>query len=109
MSTVTRTPAEMAAEAAFIIAAVRETPWPPSREAQWAIGWAYGSAAKALAVFGAVLNGDMDPHEVPPPDLMAGDPEERALEWAADAALEAAKTARNRLAEWQRHEGSVRS
>lgn len=102
MSTVTRTPEQMVAEASAILREVREAEWPQDRHAQHAIGWAYASAGDALETYTAVLNGDLDPWKVSPPDLMAGDPEEHALEWAADAYLEAAKAARNRLAEWQR-------
>jgi hypothetical protein len=103
MSTVTRTPAEMAAEAGTILREVIEAPWPGSRHALAAIGWAYDRAGECRVIYDRLLNGDMEPYEVHAPDMAWwDDPSECALEWAADEYLEAAKTARNRLAEWQR-------
>jgi hypothetical protein len=102
-TTVTRTPDQMAAEAAAILREVVEAPWPESRDAQHAIGWAYDRAAECGGYWSRLLNGDEDPLSAPAPDRgWWSDPLPAALEWAADEYLEAAKTARNRLAEWQR-------
>jgi hypothetical protein len=113
-----RTPAEMVAEADFILGAAGPGPWRrPKRRfwqfrptllsahAQRAVGYAYDRADECRVIYGRLVNGDLRPDRVNPPDLLPGDPDEHAEEWAADEYLEAAKTARNRLAEWQRKEG----
>ena len=49
--TVTVTEAPTAIEQAQAIRReVMETPWPPSREARWAVGWALGELDDILAV-----------------------------------------------------------
>ena len=102
-ATATRTPAEMVAEARAILAGVIGASWPESRDAQQAIGWAYDRAGECLREYTLLLNGDMEPYDVHAPDMgWWDDPSQCALEWAADEYLEAAKTARNRLAEWTR-------
>ena len=94
------TPAGMAAEAARILAEVRQAEWPPSREAQWAIGWAVGEAADALADYYAVVNGETGPFLLGmPPGEWDGEPEEAAAAFAADKARECARAAARMLAE----------
>ena len=109
MSTATRTRQDMIAEAGVIITEVREAWWPPSREAQQAIGWAYARAEEARAEYSAVVNGDLDPLALGAPD--AGwwdDPQEQGAEWAADQALQAAGAAEKRLDEYTRRAAMVR-
>jgi hypothetical protein len=104
--TITSTAADMAAEAARILAEVRQEPW-KTREAQWAIGWQYTEAAECLEVYYCVLNDLVDPYKVHAPDMAWwDDPKRSALEFAADEALEAAKEARKLLAQYQPRERS---
>ena len=109
MSIITaRTPAEMAAGADSILAAMGAPgTWPQHPHAQAAVGYAYDRADECRVIYDRLLNGDLRPDQISPNDLMAGDPQEHAEEWAADEYLEAAKTARNRLAEFKRHEGRL--
>ena len=102
-----RTHQDMIAEAGAIIAEVREAWWPPNREAQQAIGWAYSRAEEARAEYSAVLNGDLDPLAVGAPDRgFWEDPERQAREYTAYEALEAAKAAERRLDHYTREAGA---
>ena len=113
MTTMTEaTPAAMAAEASRILTEVREAEWPPSREAQWAIGWAYGEAADAMRDYCAVVSGEANLALLGIPDLgWAGDYEDEqaaAEQWTADQALECAKAARKRLEEYRGREEAAK-
>ena len=99
---ITRTAAGMAAEAARILAGVDAAPWPDTREARGVIDWARGEAADALKVYDRLLSGDMDPYEVSAPDMGLWWDLEKALEYAADEAMQAAQAAAKRLAEQSR-------
>jgi len=95
----------MIGEACGILAGVLTAPWPETREAQKAIGYAVARASECRSVYILLLGEDMDPMTVPAPDRgWWTEPLPSALEWAADQALEAAKAARNRLAEYARRE-----
>lgn len=49
MGAVTLTPRQAHEDAAAVYRRVMETPWPNSREARWAIGWAASSLWEAMA------------------------------------------------------------
>ena len=103
-----RTHQDMIGEAGAIIAEVREAWWPPNREAQQAIGWAYSRAEEARAEYSAVLNGDLDPLDVGAPDMgFWEDPERQAREYTAYEALQAAEAASKRLDEYTRREAGA--
>ena len=109
-ATVTRSPAEMVTEADEIVRKAREVAWPESREAQNAIGHEFACAAETRRVYDALVNEEMDPlHALAPAMGWWDDPQQCAVEYAADQYLEAAKALRNRLAEWKRREGGILS
>ena len=101
-ATVTRSPAEMVTEADEIVR--------KAREAQNAIGHEFACAAETRRVYDALVNEEMDPLHALAPDMgWWDDPQQCAVEYAADQYLEAAKALRNRLAEWKRREGGILS
>jgi hypothetical protein len=103
-----RPPAQMVAEADEILRKVREVSWPEGGHAQKAIAYDYAYATEVRGVYDALVNEEMDPLKVDAPDVgWWDDPQRCALEYAADQYLEAAKSLRNRVAEFKRHEGRV--
>jgi hypothetical protein len=109
MSTATEvTHQAMAGEARSILAGVTAAPWPGTREAQKAVGYLAARAAECRDEYDRLLSEETDPMTVPAPDRgWWTEPLPSALEWAADQALEAAKAARNRLAEYARRENEA--
>ena len=76
---------------------------------QIAIGWAFTEADAARTIYARLLNGEIPWHWVNAPDMGSwdtDDPRPQALEHAADVALERAKEARKRLAEYQQREAA---
>lgn len=83
---------------------VMETRWPPSREAQWAIGWKLGELDGILAERDRLVNGDLHPYGVRAPDMGPDWDLDDALEYVDDQALQCAEGLRKRLAEKQQAE-----
>lgn len=96
------------AEARRVMAAVKASTWPSSREAMAAIGQAFDYATAEAGVYVALVSGDMDWTEFDG-DLwfFGGDPQREAVIIAEARVLDAARAAASRLAEYRRREAAM--
>ena len=93
------------AEAERVRDIIRASQWPSSREAMAMIGQAFDYLQGEIAVYHQLASREMDWTEFDA-DLMffGGDPQEEATGIAGTRALEAARAAASRLAEYRRRE-----
>jgi hypothetical protein len=96
------------AEARRVLAAVRASAWPATREAMAAIGQARDYATGEIGVYCRLVSGAMDWTEFDA-DLMffGGDPQAEAIAIAEARVLDAARAAMSRLAEYRRREAAM--
>ena len=95
------------AEARRLLATVKAARWPSSRDALAAIQYAWDYAGGEMGVYEALASGAMDWTEFDA-DLMffGGDPQHEAVVIAEERALDAARAAVSRLAQYQRREAA---
>ena len=88
------------------LAVITKAEWPPSEEAQKAIGWKLGELMELLAIRDRLVNDDMDPYEVRAPDMGCWWDLPKALEYVDDEALQCAEGLAKRLSRYQQDEAS---
>ena len=95
-------------EARRVLATVKASTWPASREAMAAIGQAFDYATAETGVYCALVSGDMDWTEFDG-DLwfFGGDPQREAIIIAEARVLDAARAAMSRLAEYRRRDAAM--